>query len=292
MKITAAASILLCMLGTTCLLALPRQDRSKFTAISETPKKQPLTVSLADGLSLTNDIKEAGSPVFRAYLYARVAKWLSQNAGDDLNLQRAALDASARGISDIHGREREIPPGPAADAYNELLSVVRKYDAGQAEKLERDYPLQLTANASERDKPARDFHPALTELGDPKAADQNMQKAVRLVTSGNVPIVSLHGELLHLDHISSPALPQLLDATLTLEGRTKGAIPLSNLFSFWSLYWKSGMPAELQARFLAAAVNATRLSAEELRNRSEDVGWSAQLLQVCLPYLQKLNPPL
>src|SRR5437660_296993 len=113
MKIKAAAAILLSILGTTCLLALPGQDRNKFKALSESSKKQPPTASLADGLSLTSDIKEVESPVFRAYLYARVAKWLSQNAGDDPNLQRAAMDASARGIADIHEHEREIPPGPA-----------------------------------------------------------------------------------------------------------------------------------------------------------------------------------
>jgi hypothetical protein len=293
MKIKAAAiMILLSTLGTICILALPSQDRSKFTAPSESSKKHPPTASLADGLSLTNDIKEVESPVFRAYLYARVAKWLSQNAGDDANLQRAAMDASARGISDIHEHESEIPPGPAFDSYNELLNVVRKYDAGEAGKLEREYPLQLTADESEGDKAGRDFHSVLTQFGDPKTADKNMQRAVRLVGSGNVPIISLHGELLHLDQINSPALPQLLDATLTLEERTKGAIPLRNMFFLSYLYLKSGVPAGLQARFLVAAVNATRLSMEELRNTPEDVTWSAQLLQACIPYLQKLNPPL
>jgi hypothetical protein len=293
MKIKAAAiMILLSTLGTICILALPSQDRSKFTVPSESSKKHPPTASLADGLSLTNDIKEVESPVFRAYLYARVAKWLSQSAGDDANLQRAAMDASARGISDIHEHEREIPPGPAFDAYNELLSVVRKYDAEEAGKLERDYPLRLTANASEGDKAVRDFHTVLTQLGDPNTADQNTQKAVRLVGSGNVSIVALHGELLHLDQINSPALPQLLDATLTLEERNKGAIPLRNMFFLSYLYLKSGVPAGLQARFLAAAVNATRLSMEELRNAPEDISWSTQLLQACIPYLQKSNPPL
>jgi hypothetical protein len=193
-------------------------------------------------------------------------------------LRRAAVDAAALGVSDIQRHEREIPPAPAGVFYENLLNIVRRHSPGEAARLERAHPLQARLSRSEPDKAGGSLHAALRKLDDPGTPAQGLEQALRLISSGTVPITSLHGELLHQGRRNSPALPQLLSATLALEERSAGSVPFLNMFFLSSLYLKDTMPPELRARFLAASVAATRQVSAEQRSDPRVFNWAVQLL--------------
>lgn len=248
--------------------------------------------SAADGQGLLSTIKDVESPAFRAYLYTQVASWLWRGAGDDPALRLSAVEAAARGLADLHEHEREIPPAPAYGFYEELLGIVRRHSAAEAARLERAYPLQMKVNRTEQEKAGGRLHAAIGKLNDPRTAAEGLAEAIKLINSGTVPVTSLHGELVYLGIRDSAALPQLLSATLALEERSAGSIPLVNLFFLGQFYLKDSMPAELRARFLAASVAATRTVTAAQRNEPQVFNWAVQLLRIVLPQLQKSNHPL
>jgi hypothetical protein len=136
------------------------------------------------------------------------------------------------------------------------------------------------------------LHAALRRLDDPKTSAQALEEALRLINSGMVPITSLYGEIMYRGIRGSAALPQLLSATLSLEERSAGTIPLVNLFFLARFYLEDSTPAELRARFLAASVVATRAVTAAQRNDPHVFNWAVQLLRIVHPHLQKTNHPL
>jgi hypothetical protein len=84
----------------------------------------------------------------------------------------------------------------------------------------------------------------------------------------------------------------LLSATLALEERSAGSVPLLNLFFLSPLYLGDSTPADLRARYLAASVAATRRVTAEQRSDPRVFTWAVQLLRAVLPHLQKSNHPL
>jgi len=271
-------------------LSAPALAQTAFGA--PTPERRAAGASLADGMSLMNSIKEVGSPAARAYLYSRLAAWLWREAGDDPSLRQAAFDASARGLSDLHAHQLEIPPAPARMFYDEMLGIVRQHRPEEAERLERSYPLQSKVTKTRQEAAGGELHEALSELGPGGSSAQALERALSLISSGDVPVMSLHGELLRQDRLNSPALPRLLSATLALEERRRGSLPLENMFFLSSVFLKESSPAELRVRFLAAAFKATQLAPEELRANPRAATWAVQLLRATLPSMQKLTPDL
>ncbi|MET0650509.1 MAG: hypothetical protein ABW208_28195 [Pyrinomonadaceae bacterium] len=271
----------------------PAQTAVRTDAAAGTTEVRPAGASFADGVSLLNSIKDVESPTARAYLYRRLAAWLWRNAGDDPSLRQAAFDASARGLSDIHAHEREIPPTPAWALYGELLDIARQHNPSEAERLERAHPLRAKLDKTQQEKAGGELHAAMSKLGGGGAASaEALERAASLIGSGEVPVMALHGELLRLDRLNSPALPRLLSATLALEERRAGSLPLENMHFLSGLFLKESMPIELKARFLAAALKATQLGPEELRARPQSLNWAILLLRSTLPSMQKLTPDL
>jgi hypothetical protein len=275
-----------------CACACVASAQTTARAGTGTPEVRGAKVSFADGVSLMNSVKDVESPAARAYLYARLAAWLWRNAGDDPSVRQAAFDASARGLSEIHAHEGEIPPVPAWALYEEMLGIARRHNPEEAERLERANPLQSKLDKTQRDKVGGELHAAMSKLDGAAAPAQAVERAVSLIGSGDVPIMSLHGELLRLDRLNSPALPRLLSATLALEERRAGSLPLENMFFLSTIFLKEAMPADLKTRFLIAALKATQLSPEELRAKPQSANWAAQLLRAALPSVQKLTPDL
>jgi hypothetical protein len=247
---------------------------------------------LADGVSLLNSIKDVESPTARAYLYGRLAAWLWRNSGNDPSLRQAAFDVSARGLSDIQAHEREIPQAPAWTLYGELLDIARRHNPGEAERLEQAHPLRSRLDKTQRDKAGGELHAAMSKLDGGAASAQALEQAVALIGSGDVPVMALHGELLRLDMRNSPALPRLLATTLALEERRPGSLPLENLYFLSTIYLKETVPAELRARFLAAAFKATQFVPGEAGATPQSVGLAVSLLRAALPSMQKLTPDL
>jgi tetratricopeptide (TPR) repeat protein len=249
-------------------------------------------ISVADGLSVVNRIKAVESPAFRAYLYSRVAAWLSRSADKDQALARLAVETAAAGISDIHEHEAEIPPTPANGFYTSLLEIVRRYNPAEAGRLRSAYPLKRNAELSERNRAGAALHTALAKLGDPQTAKQSIDEATRLVLAGSVPVSTLHGEILNLVETRSPALPQLLSAALAWEERVPGSLPLQNIFFLSPFCLADSMPMELRTRFLSVAVSAVRLNTGATGGDPQDRVWAIQLLRQILPHMQKLTPGL
>lgn len=279
------------LLVCACACVAPAQTTAR--AGTSTPEVRAAKVSFADGVSLLNSIKDVESPAARAYLYARLAAWLWRNAGDDPSVRQAAFDASARGLSEIHAHEREIPPAPAWAFYEEMLGIARKHNPEEAARLERANPLQSKLDKTQGDRAGGELHDAMSKLdGGAAASEQALERAVSVIGSGDVPVMSLHGELLRLDRLNSPALPRLLSATLALEERRAGSLPLENVFFLSTLFLKESMPAELKTRFLVTALKATQLNPEELRANPQSATWAVSLLRATLPSMQKLTPDL
>lgn len=282
----------LLLLLTTCLALLGAQCLAQ----SQPPAQSRLALgtgaSSSEGMELAETIREVDSPAFRAYLYSRVARWLWQSAGDNTALRESASHVSVRAIADIHLHESEIAPAPASEFYEELLGIVRQHSPAEASRVERMYPLASRVNRAAQVKAGADLHQALTGASDPQANREGFEQAVRLINSGVVPIMSLHKELLLQDQLNSPALPQLLSATLALEERTPGAIPLQNLHLLSHLYLRERTPTDLRARFLATVSRATRLTPDMLRADPGAAGSAIQLLRASLPQMQTLTPTL
>lgn len=260
---------------------------------TDTPEARIASASFSDGISLMNSIKDVESPTARAYLYRGLAAWLWKNAGDDPSLRQAAFDASTRGLSDIHAHERQIPPAPAWALYSELLDIARQHNPAEAERLERAHPLRARLDKTLQEKTSGELHEAMSKLtGGAEASAQALERAATLIGSGDVPVMALHGELLRLDRLNSPALPRLLSATLALEEQRKGSLPLENMHFLTGLFLKEAMPTELKGRFLVAVFKATQLGPEELRSRPQSVNWAVLLLRSTLPAMPKLTPDL
>lgn len=202
-------------------------------------------------------IKAVESPALRAYLYARVSNRLWQSAGEDEPLRKAAAEAAA-GVADIRKHARQVPNVPAAHFYADLLSLVRRQNAEEAERLKRLYPLASGQDGGAEVKAGNAFYAALARLKSPQTEAQGLELATRPIISGGVPPQVLQVELSYLDQTKSPALPRLLAAAMTLEERHAGAIPFQPVFFLSHLYLGANTPPELQRRFTAAALKSTR----------------------------------
>lgn len=277
-----------------CLLLLTpchAQKRNVPTTVAEKDTAAAV-VSLSDAAGLLVRVKALDSPTSRVYLYARVAAWLAQGAGEDQEVRRAAFEAAAAGLSDLHRHQDEIPPAPASMLYSRLLAVASKSDPQKSEELKRTFPLRRVAEATEEDKAARAFYSATSRLDNPETAAQGAAAAGALIESGAIPASVLLGEITRLDQAKSPELPALLASALTLEERRPGSLPPRTMYFLSYAYLKEGVPAPLQARFLGAALRATRLNPAELKGNPGALGGAVSLLQRTLPAMQKLTPDL
>jgi hypothetical protein len=281
------------LVALACLpLLTPCHARQSEPAARRGDEAAAARVSLADAAGLLEKIRAVESPTSRAYLYSRVADWLGRHAGEDPAVRRAAVDAAADAVADLHQHEREIPPAPSHMLYQKLLGVVSKHDPAKAEELKRAFPLRREAELTDADKSGRAFYTAIVKLNNPETAAQGVELAERLISSGSVPPYVLQGEFLRLDMSKSPALPRLLAATLALEEQRPGALPLVTMFFLSQLYLKEGAPAPLQTRFLAAALKATRISPADLKADLPRYSWAVPLLRQALPVMRKLTPEL
>ncbi|HEX8557475.1 MAG TPA: hypothetical protein VF668_05210 [Pyrinomonadaceae bacterium] len=252
---------------------------------------EAVRASAADGLELARWIKVVESPPARAYLYLQVAAWLAEDVEEDPAARQAALDVAAAGVSEIHEHEGQIPPPAAFNLYDRLLKLVGRHSPEEAARLREKYPLKLNTNLTDEAAAGRSLHAVLAGFGDSPAAP-DVARAAQLILSGRVPVMALLGELIRLDQARSPALRQMLDATLSLEERRTGALPPLNLMFLLPLYLKETTPPDLQARFLAVAVKATQLNPVELKSDPAQFSGAVGLLQRSLPLMQRLTPSL
>lgn len=285
-----------CGLFIACALLFvpPLAPRARQAAASHAPGGPATSArpSAQDAAELVGRIKTVESPAFRAYLYARVVSWLRPHAGSDPAVGQAVLDAAAAGVADISAHEGEIPAAPAAGFYRELLAAVRARSPEEAERLGKTHPLRRESETSEETKAGASFNASVARLANAQTAQQGARELAALLHSGKVAPAALHGELLGLDQINSPALPQVLDLALAAEERRPGTIPPMTLHFIARLYLKDSTPAALRARFLAAADRATRIDLTASGLAPEVRSNVILLLRTLLPHLRQHAPEL
>jgi hypothetical protein len=284
------APVVFCVL---CLSLMPCRAQDGGTRPPPAAAAQPAAQSSAqEAASLVGGIKSVESPAFRAYLYARVVLLFKQSAETDAAVRQVVLDAARAGVADLSEHETEVPPTPASGFYWSMLDSIRRYAPEEAERVKDAHPLRRELRVSDEAKKGAAFYSALARLNNPQTSAQGAQESASLIAAGGVPAMTLLGELLKLDQGNSPALPQLLAATLTLLGRNPNAVPLQTLFFLSQIYLKDSTPTQLQVGFLAAVDRATQVDPTLLRRDPSMLSPAVQLLQRSLPRMQQLKPDM
>lgn len=258
-------------------------------ALSQTRPGEQQTISISDEdfANTAQQIKSLKDPTFRAFLRSRILTWLIED-DDGIRLQSALLVASD-GLADIQTHKDQIWPPTAGRLSESMINSINRWSPSEANALARKYQLKINERANS--DPVKDFTSALSKLNDPKTSAQGMELATKAILNRTVPPEILLGELLRLDQSNSPQLLQLLAVVLSLEENQSGSIPLHFLNFLRSIYLKKTTPTELQIRFLTASVTATRLNPVAFQDPAVR-GPAAELLNGCLPSMQKLTPTL
>jgi hypothetical protein len=277
-----------CLLA--CLLVSPCHAQKVEHKGARAAKAEQQQVSPEDASGLTARVKSVESSAFRAYLNTHLATWLWQSADKSLPLRQLAVETSVAGLNDLWEHEREIPAASAGFFYREMLNVIRQNNPEEAERLKQSKVLRREVEATDSDKAGASLHSAILSLNNPQAAAGGVERAANIIETGRVPAQDLLGELLALNASKSPALPQLLDATLRLMERDAAALPLRYVFFISHVYLQESTPAAFQVRFLNACVNAVRALPAESRRDPVTAGWAAKLLERAMPSIQKLTP--
>lgn len=274
----------ICFLTTPCLAQKTQPSKKRIVT------EKVASVSLIDGQELVNKIKELQIPATRAFFYSQVATWLWRSA-DNPELRRVANDAAITGIADIYEHRSHIPSATIAFFHSDLLRVVRQHNPDEAFRVEQKFPLQTTLT-EERKASASLLSALAKDEKDFQSPSSNLNNAVQIINAGSVSATTLQAEIFRLDQIKSPALPNVLSATLSLEERRAGALPFVNLFFLSHVYLKDSTPLELQRRFLAVILNSTKARLEDLRSDSQALSWATQTLHRSIPFMQKVMPSL
>lgn len=282
---TLTVCALVCMLLTPCAA-------QKAGGAKAVPKNDEAFLLIAEGQALLARVRALPHPATRAFLYPQVAALLWEKVGANADLRWVALDATTTGLEDIHKNQQQIPHSSIAFFYTDLIGTVRRYDAAEAKRLARSFPLDAASAASEQEKVGASFQSALAgyEKG-PKQAE-SLSEAVRLIDTGAVPAATLLGAVLWLDQTKSPALPEVLSALLSLEERQAGSLPFTTISFLSQVYLKDSTPLEFRKRFLAVVLASATVRAEELRNDPPAFMAATQLLKRSLPLMQTLTPAL
>lgn len=283
-RVASAAFALLCAAATCRAQELAR-------GVAAPEKESAARLTTADASALVNRIKEVESPTFRAYLYAHASAFLLDRAGKDALLKRAAADTAAAGLSDLEKNFDAVPGLTARTFAQEMLGVVSKLSAEESGRLRREHTRLFPARTAQEQTGA-DFQASLNKLDEPETSAQGTEEAVRLIKSGQVSATSLQGAVIRLSQSNSPALPQVLSASLALEEQRPGAVPLQAMYFLNYYFLKETNPPELRARFVAAALKATQFGPEELKARPSPLTWAVPLLRALVPAAQNLTPEL
>jgi hypothetical protein len=291
-KTTQATAKILSVFALVCVLLMPCAAQ-KANGAKAVPKNDDAFASIAEGQDLFARIRALPHPAIRAFLYPQVATLLWDRIGTQANLRWVALDATAASLEDIYKTQHQIPRASIVFFYSDLIRTVRRYDAEEAKRLEQRFPLDAASDANEQERGGASFQSALAryEKGT-QQSPQSLNEALGLIGSGKVPGTVLLGEVFRLDQAKSPALPDVLSATLSLEERQAGSLSFMTLFFVSHVYLKDSTPLDLRKRFLAVTLASVTARTDELRNDPQAFSWATQLLQYSLPFMRALTPSL
>jgi hypothetical protein len=265
----------------------------KVNGAKAAPRNDDAFPLIAGGQSLFARVRALPHPATRAFLYPQAVALLWERVGADADLRWVALDATAAGLEDIHKNQSQIPRASIVFFHSDLIQAVRRYDAEEAKRLERSFPIDAAPVATEQEKAGASFHSAMTryEKGGQQSAE-GLNEALGLIGSGSVPVVALFAEVLRLDQAKSPALPEVLSAVLSLEERRAGSLPFMTMSHLSPAYLKDSTPLDLRRRYLAVVLASVSARADELRGDPQAFIVATQLLKRNLPFMQTLTPSL
>ena len=239
------------VIAVVCLLSSPT------TAQQSGPQSQQPTVSDSDLVKLHGHIKELKDPTFRAFLRMRLLSWESSEPGP---LRRqAAMEVATQGITDLCEHEDEVWSPTASWLLRSLVNQIKTLQSPEATAVEL-----CVLKIDTKSHPEKGFAVAISMLSNPETSAAGLNLAKAALLSGQVSAETMLGELLRLNATHSPHIPELLSATLTLEEKQPGTLPLRLLPFFSSVFLDKSVSPEIVTRFLFVAVRSSRVSEEEL----------------------------
>lgn len=228
---------------------------------SAADQNSDVVISDANFAIIAQQIRDLKNPTFRALLRVRLVSWVTPS--DRTDKRQAAIEVATEALSDLCANQDDIWRPTSKLFYESLNRSVRRLDPDGAEVIMARFTLKKDESVSD---PARDFAAAVNALNDPSKTGEASEKAKAALLTGKVPADSLLGALLRLQTTNPAGLPDLLAATLTVEEQQPGFIPLQLIPFFTPIFLAKSNPAELQERFLLAAIRSTRLRPEDVAN--------------------------
>ena len=187
------------------------------------PPTNPGAVSDDDFVRLSQQIKELKNATFRAFLRMRLLSWGSQPGPVR---RRAALELAIQGVTDLCEHQDEIWTPTASNLHGGFVKRIQTLQAPQ------ETPLEICVLKTAR--------------------SANQQETPEAIFS----------QLIRLNTTRSPERAEKLNAVLSLEEKQPGTLALRMMPFFASVFLEKSVPPEIQTRFVAIAVRASRLTNE------------------------------
>ena len=248
------------------------------------PQSQQALVSDDDFVSLGQQINELKNPTFRAFLRMQLLSWESQQPS--AARRQAAMEVATQGVADLCEHQDEVWAPTASWLHGSLVKKIKTLQS-PAETASEICVLKSDA----KNNPAKDLSSGIRMLSNPETSAAGLNLTKSAILSGQVSAETILGQLLRLNSVHSPHLPELLSTVLSLEEQQPGALPLRVMPFFSSLFLDKCLSPEISTRFVVVAVRSSRVSVEELANpivRSS----VAQLLNGIISAAQRLTPAL
>lgn len=246
-------------------------------------QSQQVFVSDNDFISLNQQINELKSPTFRAFLRMRLLGWYVPVP--NATRRQAAIQVATQGLKDLCEHQEEVWSPTASWLHGSLIKQLKKLGDQEEPSIE------ICALKTEAGNPANDLGAGIKMLNTPGTSAAGLTMAKSAIANGQTPPEALLGHLLLLSATNSPHFPELLVAVVAAEERRPGTLSLKLMPFFLSVFLDRSVAPEVLTRFIAVALRATRLSAEELAN-PEARSSVHQLLNGLMGPSQRLAPEL
>jgi len=218
-----------------------------------------IIISDANFAIVAQQISELKSPTFRALLRARLSSW--STSADIAERRQATLHVTTEALADLRANQDEVWTPTASWIYDMLAREIRTLDPDGAETTLKKYALKKDDSVTDA---SRDLAAAVNSLSSGSQDPDTQEKACAAIATGQISAGGLLGHFLRLQKSNPSVLPGLISATLTVEEQKPGFIPLHLVSFFAPIFLNKDSPAELQNRFLVAAIRRTRLPPEQL----------------------------
>lgn len=272
-KILAASCLLAVGGGGLCLAQRTSQDaRPAEARVAPRPAGAELD-------ELAARAKELDEPALRVPLRTQLAAFLwSGKSADDA---RRAEALATQALEDLHTNKARVPRFYFTIFRKDLFALLEQHSPATAKALSERY--------DSGEEGGDDIATALEMLNGGQGAERAVEKARRGLNGDAVSVPALVFFLSRLDQTRPAEANRLLVDILNAAESRPGSLSVGDLGRLKHFYfYRAGAPPELKARFLSAALAATRESASW--PEQERVAEAYHLLAGTLPEIQRLLP--